>query len=310
VTSEGKKILVTGASGLIGYAVASKLACEGRRVIGLVRSRSKHDQFNFDIYESDVTDIHRIHGLFKAHSIESIVHSAAVSGPMLARDNPYSLCLTNIVGTANILECARLNGVRRVVYTSSVGAYGDTPLGLVGEETALRPKNVYGASKASSEHIMRAYAGQHGIEGVSLRICWVFGPRRRTPCLIRTMIEDALRGRVTELGWGLGVHRQYVFVDDVVSATIAALDAPSFHQDAYNVTGGTYLTIDQIADVVRTVLPNARIHLAPGPDPVVDTIQGKYDISAIEHDLGFSPRVSLKEGVGIYCRWISEQRAS
>jgi UDP-glucuronate 4-epimerase len=309
MTSKGKNILVTGANGLIGYSVATELARQGRPVVGFVRSRPLRDQVNFDTYEGDLTDIHRIHGLFKRYSIDSIIHSAAVSGPMLARDNPYTLCLTNIMGTANILEAARMNGVRRVVYTSSSGAYGDTPLGLVREETPLRPKNVYGATKASGEHLIRAYAVQNRFEGVSLRICWVFGPRRRTACLIRTMIEDALEGRSTRLGWGLGLHRQYIYIDDVVSAIIAALDVPSLPKEAYNVTGGTYLTIDQIAEVVKSVLPGAEIHLSPGPDPVVDTIQGEYDISAIKRDLGFSPRFSLKQGIEIYSRWFSGQRA-
>lgn len=304
-----KSILVTGASGLIGYTVATELARQGRPVIGLVRSRLPRDEFNFDTFEGDLTDIHRLHSLFKASAIDSIIHSGAVSGPMLALDNPYSLCLTNIMGTANVLEAARINKVKRVVYTSSTTAYGDTPRGPVREDTPLRPKDVYGATKASGEHLLRAYTVQHSLEGVSLRISWVFGPRRRTACLIRTMVEDAIEGRPTHLNWGLGFHRQYIYVDDVVSATIAALDVPSLPQDVYNVTGGTYLTIDQVANAVRHVLPKAKIDLQPGPDPV-DTIQEEFDISTIKRDLGFSPRFSIEQGIETYYQWICKKRAS
>ena len=303
-------ILVTGANGLIGYALASELARQGRPVIGLVRARLAREACGFDTFEGDLTDTHRLHNLFKTNSIDSVIHSGALSGPMLGLDNPYSLCLTNIMGTANILETARIHGIRRVVYTSSATAYGDTPLGgPFKEDIPLRPKDVYGASKASSEHLMRAYAAQHKLQGVSLRISWVFGPRRKTACFIRTMIEDAMANRPTRLDWGLGFYRQYIYVDDVISAIIAALDAPSLPQDVYNVTGGSHLTLDQIAEAVRRVLPNAEIHLKPGPDPV-DTVQGQFDISAIKRDLGFSPRYTLERGIETYYQWLRKQRDS
>ena len=305
-----RSILVTGANGLIGYALASELARQGRPVIGLVRARLAREACGFDTFEGDLTDTHRLHNLFKTNSIDSVVHSGALSGPMLGLDNPYSLCLTNIMGTANILETARIHGIRRVVYTSSATAYGDTPLGgPFKEDIPLRPKDVYGASKASSEHLMRAYAAQHKLQGVSLRISWVFGPRRKTACFIRTMIEDAMANRPTRLDWGLGFYRQYIYVDDVISAIIAALDAPSLPQDVYNVTGGSHLTLDQIAEAVQRVLSNAEIHLKPGPDPV-DTVQGQFDISAIKRDLGFSPRYTLERGIETYYQWLRKQRDS
>jgi nucleoside-diphosphate-sugar epimerase len=101
-----------------------------------------------------LSDIHRLHGFFTEHSVDSIVHGAALSGPMVARDNPHGICRINIMGTANILEVARIQGVRRVIYTSSTAAYGNTPPGPVGERTELRPIDLYGASKASGEHLV------------------------------------------------------------------------------------------------------------------------------------------------------------
>lgn len=197
--------------------------------------------------------------------------------------------------------------MRRVIYTSPTAAYGNTPPGPVGENTELRPTGVYGASKASGEHLVHAYNIEHSLQGVSLRISRVYGPRRRTDCLIRKMIEDALNGRATRMSWGLGFCRQYVHVDDVASSIIAALDAPGFPQSAYNITGGTYLTIEQIADTLRTVLPQAEIHLTPGPDPL-DTLQAEFDISAAKRDLGYTARFTLAQGIEAYTNWIREQR--
>lgn len=304
MTSEGA-ILVTGANGLIGYALAAKLASEGRRVLGMVR-RLPPEPYPFEVCFADLSDIHRIHSIFTEQPIEALVHSGAVSGPMVGLDNPFMTIQTNVVGTANVLEACRVHGVKRVVYTSSTTAYGDTPPAPVGEDAPLRPTDVYGATKAAGEALVAGYSAQHDLESVSLRISWVYGPRRVTDCVIRTMITDALAGRVTVLDYGIGFYRQYVHVDDVVASIVAALDAPAFPQGVYNVTGGTYVTLDQVARTVEDVLPAARIHMGEGRDPV-DTLQQEFDISAIERDLGYVPRIALKEGIQSYAEWLRDQ---
>lgn len=305
--SMDKPVLVTGANGLIGYAVAAALARAGRPVLGLVRRRPA-ETFPFDLCFGDLTDIHRMHMLFTGQTFAAVIHAGGVSGPMVGLDNPFTTIETNIMGTANILEACRIHGVKRVVYTSSTTAYGDTPPAPVGEDAPLRPTDVYGASKAAGEALVGAYAEQHGLEGVSLRISWVYGPRRTTDCLIRTLIEDALRGRTTSLDFGVGFHRQYIYVDDVVSSILAALDAPSYPRRVYNVTGGTFDTLDEIGAAVRCVLPQAHVEMKPGPDPV-DTIQEEFDISAIRRDLGFTPAVGLQDGIKAYADWLESRGA-
>jgi nucleoside-diphosphate-sugar epimerase len=227
---------------------------------------------------------------------------------MAGLDNPFGTITTNILGTANILEACRIHGVKRVVYTSSTTAYGDTPPAPVREEAPLRPKDIYGATKAAGEALVGAYSDQYGLEGVSLRISWVYGPRRSTDCLIRTLIEDALGGRPTHLEFGVGFYRQYVYVDDVVSAIVAALEAPSYVRHVYNVTGGSYDTLDQVKAVVQGILPQAQIEMKPGPDPI-DTMQEEFDISAVRRDLGFSPEFSLEQGIAAYVDWLKNRRA-
>lgn len=302
-----KPVLVTGANGLIGYAVAAALARAGRPVLGLVR-REPAETFPFDLCFGDLTDIHRVHKLYTDQPFEAVIHSGGVSGPMVGLDNPFTTITTNILGTANILEACRIHGVKRVVYTSSTTAYGDTPPAPVGEDAPLRPNDIYGATKAAGEALVAAYADQHGLEGVSLRISWVYGPRRSTDCLIRTLIEDALGGRPTRLEFGVGFHRQYIYVDDVVSSILAALDAPSYPRPVYNVTGGSFDTLDEVGAVVQRVLPQAQIEMKPGPDPV-DTIQEEFDISSIRQDLGFAPAVGLEDGISAYVDWLKSRRA-
>ena len=172
----------------------------------------------------------------------------------------------------------------------------------------LRPNDIYGATKAAGEALVGAYSDQHGLDGVSLRISWVYGPRRRTDCLIRTLIDDALSGRPTRLAFGVGFHRQYIYVSDVVASILAALDAPSYPSRVYNVTGGSFDSLDEVGAVVQRVLPQARIEMKPGPDPV-DTMQAEFDISSIRQDLGFAPEVGLEEGIRAYADWLQSRRA-
>jgi hypothetical protein len=98
-------------------------------------------------------------------------------------------CGSTSWGTANVLEVARVHKTTRFVYCSSTSAYGPTPPEPVPEDVTMRPSTVYGASKVASEQLVRTYASQYCLNGTSLRLSWVYGPRRTTDCVIRTMIR-------------------------------------------------------------------------------------------------------------------------
>ena len=297
-------IVVTGSAGLIGFGVASRLAREGRAVIGTDRIQPREDG-GFLSTDAELTDIHKLHDICSG-DIAAIVHCGAVSGPMLGRDNPRAVIETNVAGTANLLEIARQRGVR-LVYCSSTSAYGNTPAGLdpVPEDAPLAADDVYGATKAAGDIITRAYVAQTGLDAIVLRFSWVFGPRRRTACVVREMIQDAQAGRGTALPYGRGFTRQYVYIDDVVAAAIAAIDAGEFgSQRAFNITGGQRLEFREIVDSVRKVLPEAQITLGEGADPE-DQSHGRFDISAAARVLGWQPQVAFADGVRDYARWLA-----
>ena len=297
-------IVVTGSAGLIGFGVASRLAREGRAVIGTDRIQPR-EAGGFLSTDAELTDVHKLHDICSG-DIAAIVHCGAVSGPMLGRDNPRAVIETNVAGTANLLEIARQRGVR-LVYCSSTSAYGNTPAGLdpVPEDAPLAANDVYGATKAASDIITRAYVAQTGLDAIVLRFSWVFGPRRRTACVVREMIQDAQAGRSTALPYGRGFTRQYVYIDDVVAAVIAAIDAGEFgSQRAFNITGGQRLEFGEIVDSVRKVLPEAQITLGEGADPE-DQSHGRFDISAAARVLGWQPQVAFADGVRDYARWLA-----
>lgn len=299
-------VVVTGAAGLIGAAVCARLAGQGRAIIALDRTTTATSPNG--LIQVDLTDIHGLYAAVGNRRVVGVVHCGAFSGPMVARDRPYDMVRVNVVGTANLLELARNAGASRFVYCSSASAYGETGPGPVGEDAPLRPSSVYGASKAAGEALVRGYAAQCGLGGVSLRLSWVFGPRRSTDCVIRTMIVDAQAGRPTELPFGRHFPRQFIYVDDAARALTAALDAPAAGGRAYNVTGGTFMTLGEVAKLVRQVLPGARITLADGPDPV-DDLQHRFDIGAAARDLAFVPQVALEDGIRAYAEWLSRMPA-
>ena len=117
------------------------------------------------------------------------------------------------------------------------------------------------------------------------------------------MIENALAGRRTSLPYGAGWYRQYVHVDDVVDAILLALDAERPPRRAYNISGGSHLTIEEVARVVAGVVPGVEVELGPGPHPL-DYRLGPFDLGAAERDLGYRPRVPLREGVARYAAWL------
>lgn len=295
-------ILITGAGGLIGRRLLQRLSQEGRRAVGIDLAPRPGQEA---VIACDITDSHRLYALARRYALTDIIHCGAVSGPMVMKDNPYGIINANVIGTANILELARVTGVRRLVFCSSTSAYGVTDTGdtPIREQSVLRPVSVYGASKVAGEQLLTAYRQQHGQDNVAIRLSWVYGPGRTTDCFIRTLIEAVLRQQPLDWPWGADFYRQYIYVDDAASALLAALDAPRCPRMVYNATGNSFLTLAQVAETVQETLGRGHIRLAPGADPL-DEAQYRFDTSAITDELGFTPQFSLSQGIRAYADWL------
>jgi|SRR5579863_3392945 len=293
-------ILVTGAAGLVGNKVRQLLEERGDVVLAI--DRIVRAEIFGPVKECDLADVHRLHELAR-DGLQGVIHCGAHSGPMIVRDNPVSMVQTNIVGTANVLEVARVYRAKRFVYCSSTSAYGPTGPGPVSEEAPMHPSTVYGASKVAGEQLVTTYALQYGLNGVSLRLSWVYGPRRNTDCMIRAMITDAQARQPTRIPYGRDIPRQYIYVEDAARALVAAFDKATLPQRVYTATGGSYKTLGEIADIVRQILPQAVIEFGAGVDPD-DDIQQEFDISAAKRDFGYLPRYDLHAGIREYANWL------
>ncbi|MBB3594931.1 nucleoside-diphosphate-sugar epimerase [Rhizobium sp. BK529] len=284
------RVLVTGAAGLIGKAAAHALRREGHLVLATDRTTSA------DCQALDFTDRRATDALIDS-GIDAIVHCGAISGPADARNNPELIAPVNVGGTMNLLELGRRAGIRRFVYCSSTSVYGDiSGDGPVAEDVLLRPKSLYGASKAAGELVVAGYGQQFGFSTIALRISTVYGPDRRHFCAIRTLVDAAVQGRRGLLDHGLHDFRQYVHVGDAAASIVLALEAERPLRSSYTITGGERRDLDSIAGLVSRLVPGFDYEIGESTDPGEDR-HPPFSIAAAENDLGYVPRISMEQGI-------------
>ena len=246
-------ILVTGVNGMLGYPMALKFAKLGKRVVGLdIEIPSELEKMGIQLIKGDITQADLINDVIASNRVNSILHAGGISGPMLHKDDPYKVFDVNSNGTLNIAEAARRNDVKRIVFLSSFVAYGEQKDRNVVDESRMQyGSNSYAASKISAENILRSYRETHKLETVSLRLGAVYGPRRTTDCLVHRLIKNSINHEALELDFGKDWSRPYVYVDDVLNAIQLAFEVPSrnLKQNAYNISGGIWPTISDIANI-------------------------------------------------------------
>lgn len=307
--------LITGVNGLIGHAVAERLARANSAVVGMDRvlpTNSELVNLGVTLIEGDLRDAHRMYAVMRDHGVTRILHAGGISGPMLVRDNPHHLFEINVTGTMHVAEAARVLGIKRLIFLSSYVTYGEQPDDSpVGEQRALAADNPYACSKIAGEAILRSYHEHHGLEAVSLRLGAVYGPRRTTTCLVRLILQNALNRVETRLDFGSDWARPFVYLDDIVEAISRALDAPfaRVREHAYNVAGGVWPTITELAAVAGQVVPDVQVSLQSGRSPL-DYRIGPLDLTAIARDLDFTPQVALADGIRRYLDWLKARQIS
>jgi len=300
-------VLVTGVGGLIGGEVIRRLSAQGRTVIGM--DREVPVGAPYPVITHDLPDPQRWHDVIVRFGIEKVVHAGGISGPMLLRDAPARLCDVNLGGLLGLLESARIHRLQRIVWFSSILAYGErADLSPVGEDAPLNPTTIYGATKAAGEALIRAFHAEHGVDAVALRVASCYGPGRTTSCLIRTLIEDGLARRVTRVLHSPTRSRQHIFLDDVVDAVLAALEAKNLPQRAYNIGPGIMQKLDDIVGAVRTVVPGVAVELHPDGLAWNTFGLGALTIDAARRDLDFEARTPLAQGALRTRSWVEGRR--
>ncbi|MDH3701106.1 MAG: NAD(P)-dependent oxidoreductase [Alphaproteobacteria bacterium] len=302
-----KCILITGANGFLGRELTRTLCREERTVIALDHAAPPDHGLPCELIEADVRDRAMLEDIFNRHPIDAVVHLGGVSGQMLFREDPASIAEINIVATARLIETAWRAKVGRFVFASSLRAYGDmagdfwNALESVPETAPFQPVDVYGASKAAGDALLRGYRMEHGLDGVALRIGAVYGPERRTESLVTRLLRAAIDGRPIALDRNTGRIAPYVYRDDVVTALRHALDAAETPVYAYNVAGPEALSDAELADAVRRVIPTAQITIPPPNGPLSG---GQLDGALAARDLGYRPEFDIQKGIAATADWL------
>jgi UDP-glucose 4-epimerase len=300
-------ILVTGLSGLIGHAVASRLVARGDAVLGLDRLAPPKPPCAVMLHE--LGDAHRLHAIMATTKIRAIIHAGGASGPMVWPESPARVAAINIGGLTDVLEACRIHRVPRLVWFSSLLVYAQGHGGApVDEDTVLRPATVYGATKVAGEALLEAYAQAHGVDGVALRVASCYGPGRTTNCFVRLLVENAQAGKPTIVPDLHARNRQHIHLDDVVDGTLAALDRPGLPSRAYNIAPGSVMSSTEVAAAVGRVIPGVRLEQDPEAVNWNAFDLGPLDITRARRDLGFEPRVGLAAGAISYRDWMARKQ--
>lgn len=297
------RILVTGAAGFIGSHLVDKLLEDGHQVVGIdnlsvgrlknLENSSKHPSFEFFSFDiRSKQDLSRLKGNF-----ETVLHLAALADIVPSIENPETYFETNVSGTLNIMQFSRERQVKKVIYIASSSCYGIPDKFPTEEMAQIRTMYPYALTKYLGECIALHWAQVYKIPTTTLRFFNIYGPRARTSGTYGAVFGVFLAQKLAGLPFtivGDGTQtRDFTFVTDAVNAIMTAM--LSSVSGTYNVGSGNTYSINELVDL----LEGTKVHIPKRPGEPDCTYA---DIQKIKNELGWSPKVSLKEGVSIMLR--------
>jgi UDP-glucose 4-epimerase len=299
------KVLVTGGAGFIGSHLVDKLISRGYSVVVLDNFHSgEMESFcevlgreSFEVIEGDIRDRKAVREAMDG--VDAVVHLAALIDVKESVSGPFETHDVNVNGTLNVLNEAVRSDVRKFLFASSTAVYGEgNPLPLE-EEHLLNPISPYAASKVSAEYYCRAFNNCYGLSTVVLRFFNVYGLGQKNGAysgVITRFLQNALKGEPL-IVYGDGKQtRDFILVDDVVEATLLALENANSKGETFNVCTGKPTAVNELVQIVKEVLKRDLKVIYDKPRK--GDIKNNYgDPSKAEEILGFKAKISLREGL-------------
>jgi nucleoside-diphosphate-sugar epimerase len=313
-TPLGKQIVVTGAAGFIGSHLVDALTERGCQVVGVDRRSLTDDPFaamnlavaaenpqvrmvHTDLADADLAEV--------VAGADTVFHLAAVPGVRTSWGDRFpDYVRSNITATQRLLTACEQQGVRRLVIASSSSVYG-TSSGPSREQDPTGPLSPYGVTKLAAEQLCLAHArrADTALSVVALRYFTVYGPRQRPGMAINQLLLSALTGAVIPLYGDGRQRREFTYVSDVVTATLAAAEA-GVMAAVVNVGGGTSITMRQAIQLAEEVTGRP-VAVAELDDQAGDVRATEADLTLAGRVLGYRPAVELHDGMAAQAAWLA-----
>lgn len=320
-----RPVLVTGAAGFIGSHVCEALLGRGQRVVGVdnfdafyaegIKRRNVSEVMRagggaFELVEADICDAGAMADVSRRHRPVGVIHLAARAGVRPSLADPVGYARANVVGTASVLEAARLAECLRVVVASSSSVYGNAARAPFREDDeADRPISPYAATKRATELLAYTHWERTGMPTACLRFFTVYGPRQRPDLAIHTFLKRAARDEVIQVFGDGSTSRDYTYIDDIVAGVLSAFDRiGSGSVEGYRVwnLGGNHpVRLSEVLEAVSRVVGRP-LRIEPRPMQPGDVERTWADLSRSGAELGYAPRVGFEEGLSRQWAWMRQ----
>ena len=314
-------IIVTGAAGFIGHAVAHRLLARGERVIGVDNVNDYYDPAlkearlatftginSFAFERMDIADPDKMKALVRDNHVVRVVHLAAQAGVRYSIENPFAYERSNLAGHLSVLEaCRDADGFEHLVYASSSSVYGERPMGSAGfkeDEPATDPVSLYAATKRACELMSQSYAKLYGFPQTGLRFFTVYGPWGRPDMAYFSFTQKIFKGEAIEVFGNGEMSRDYTYIDDIVDGIVGALDLPPPRGEhrLLNIGDSHPIGLMEMIETLESVIGREAVKLMRPMQPG-DVTATYADISKLEALTGYKPKVMLAEGLEKFADW-------
>ncbi len=323
-------VMITGAAGFIGAGLALRLLERGDRVTGIDNLNDYYDvslkearlarltsSDQFDFIKTDISDQGGMQSLFSKNRFDAVVNLAAQAGVRYSIENPAAYIDANLVGFGHILEGCRHSGVGHLVYASSSSVYGsNTKLPFSEKDNVDHPISLYAASKKANELMAHAYAHLYGMPTTGLRFFTVYGPWGRPDMALFKFTRGILQDEPIPVFNRGEMVRDFTYVDDIVEGVVLVIDQPAERSDGandpdrstsapwriYNIGNSHRVPLmDYIQALEKALGKQAELDLLPMQDGDVRATEA--DLTALESDFGYRPKMKLEEGIQRFVDW-------
>ncbi|MEC4686657.1 MAG: GDP-mannose 4,6-dehydratase [Nitrospirota bacterium] len=313
-----KRVLLTGAAGLIGNRITHLLLEQGHEVTGIDNMNDYYDprlkewrletlsQYkNFSVFRADITDLVFLKDLFTKHPFDVVINMAARAGVRASVEDPWVYLDTNIKGTLNLLECCRDVGIKKVIQASTSSLYSFNEMPFVETQRSDTPLSPYGATKKGAEVLSYTYHYLFGINVTIPRYFTVYGPAGRPDMSIFKFMRNIDTNKPIPVFGDGKQTRDFTYIDDIAEGTVRCIDLEGY--EIINFGNDNSVQLMYVINLIEDALgKKAEIKwLERHPADVTATWAG---IEKAKKMLGWRPVVKIEEGIEKTVRWYRDNR--